>query len=186
MILAAASGVGTCMIQLCKFRGAHSIAVSSSMAKLETCKEIGAFCGVNYRQIPNYSERVKLITDGDGVDLILDPILGSFFQENLECLGMDARWVIYGAMGGVKVKEANMMKLMGKRASILTSTLRNRDDTYKSELVADMAKECMPAFEDGRLRPIIDKVYSMRSAREALERMSENLNVGKIVMKNDL
>ena len=49
------------------------------MAKLETCQEIGAFCGVNYRQTPKYSERVKLITDGSGVDLILDPVLGSFF-----------------------------------------------------------------------------------------------------------
>ena len=67
--------------------------------------------------------------------MILDPVLGSFFQENLECLGMDARWVIYGSMGGIKVKEANMMKLMGKRASILTSTLRNRDDNYKAELI---------------------------------------------------
>ena len=51
---------------------------------------------------------MKLITDGQGVDLILDPVLGSFFQENLECLGMDARWVIYGSMGGIKVKEANL------------------------------------------------------------------------------
>ena len=77
---------------------------------------------------------------------------------------MDARWVIYGAMGGIKVKEANMMKLMSKRASILTSTLRNRDDEYKTELIQSMADDCMPAFEDGRLKPIVDKVYGITAA----------------------
>ena len=48
---------------------------------------------------------------------------------------MDSRWVIYGAMGGVKIKEANMMRLMGKRASIMTTTLRNRSDAYKTDLI---------------------------------------------------
>ena len=96
---------------------------------------LGAFCGVNYKRYPFYAERVKLMTDGEGVDVILDPVLSTFFNCNLECLGMDARWVIYGAMGGVKIKEANMLKLMNKRASILTSILRTRTDDYKGELI---------------------------------------------------
>jgi len=66
---------------------------------------------------------------------ILDPILGSFFNENLECLGMDSRWVIYGAMGGIKVQNANMLKLMNKRASIHTTTLRNQNNEYKKGLI---------------------------------------------------
>lgn len=99
------------------------------------CRKLGSFDGINYKQTPLFSERVKLITDGDGVDVIMDPVLGSFFEENLNCLGYDSRWVIYGSMGGIKVIDANFMKLLNKRAFILTSTLRNRTDEYKTELI---------------------------------------------------
>lgn len=77
---------------------------------------------------------------------------------------MDSRWVIYGTMGGFKIKEANLMKLIGKRASIHTSTLRNRSDTYKKDLLANMERDCWPSFENGELKPIIDKVYSLSEA----------------------
>lgn len=111
------------------------------MNKIERCRELGAFDGISYQRYPYYAERVKLITDGDGVDVILDPVLSSFFNCNLDCLGWDSRWVIYGAMSGIKVKDANMMKLLGKRASILTTTLRNRDDEYKTALIRDMQRD---------------------------------------------
>lgn len=105
---------------------------------------------------------MALITDHEGVDLILDPVLGSFFEESLNCLAKDARWVIYGTMGGFRLKEGtNMLKLLGKRATIYSSTLRDRSVEYKSELVREMAEECMPAFKNGTLKPVIDKSYNM-------------------------
>jgi len=56
------------------------------------------------------------MTDGRGVDLVFDPVLGGdHFNENLNAVGMDCRWVIYGSMGGIKVREANMAKLLMKR-----------------------------------------------------------------------
>ena len=88
--------------------------------------------------------------------MIMDPVLGSFFEENLNCLGYDSRWVIYGSMGGIKVIDANFMKLLNKRGSILTSTLRNRSDEYKTELIQEMARELTPGFISGELKPIID------------------------------
>ena len=81
---------------------------------------------------------------------------------------MDARWVIYGTMGGYKIKEANLIKLIAKRASIHTSTLRNRNDIYKRDLLRNMERDCWPAFESGEIMPIIDKVYELSSAGEAL------------------
>ena len=116
---------------------------------------LGSFDGISYHRYPNYADRVKLITDGQGVDVILDPVLSSFFNCNLDCLGWDSRWVIFGAMGGIKVPEANLMKLLGKRASIMTSTLRNRTDSYKTELIRDMQRDTTPAFESGLIEPII-------------------------------
>lgn len=74
-------------------------------------------------------------------------------------------------MGGIKVHEANMAKLIGKRASILTSTLRNRTDEYKRNLIADMERDCFPGFESGELSPIIDKTYDLTEASQALDYM---------------
>ena len=133
-----------------------------------------------------FSDRIKLMTDGQGVDVILDCILGDFFKENLECLGMDSRWVIYGAMGGIKIREANMIKLLAKRASIHTSTLRNRTVQYKADLVAEMARDCLPAFESGELKPVINTEFKLSEATKALLYMQKNLNIGKIVLNNDL
>jgi len=77
---------------------------------------------------------------------------------------MDSRWVIYGTMGGYKIKEANLMKLIGKRASIQTFTLRNRSDSYKKELLQNMERDCWASFENGELKPIIDRVYNLSDA----------------------
>ena len=63
---------------------------------------------------------------------------GPGFNENLKCLGMDAKWVIYGSMGGVKLESTPIVRLLMQRASILTSTLRNRSDTYKADLLKEV------------------------------------------------
>lgn len=186
MIHAAASGVGTCIIQLCNMIGANSIAVCSNQQKVEYCKELGCFDGICYKKIPKFHERVDNITNHEGVDVILDPVMGTFFHENMDCLGMDSRWVIYGFMGGFKVEEANMMKLLSKRANILTTTLRNRSDEYKHNLMKDMERDCTAGFESGVLKPIIDRTFTLSNASEALLYMQQNLNMGKIVLENDL
>lgn len=115
----------------------------------------------------------------------MDPVLGTFFEENLECLGMDSRWIIYGSMGGIKIKEANFTKLLSRRGRILTSTLRNRTDEYKTDLIIDMERDLMEGFLNGNLKPIIDKSFPMSQAVYALNYMQDNLNIGKIVLVND-
>lgn len=186
LVLAAASGVGSCLLQLCKFAGIDAIAVSSCPEKLKICKDLGAFDGINYKQVPEFSERVKLITDGAGADIILDPVMASMFDCNLDSLAMDGRWVIYGFMGGPKVSEANFMKLLLKRGQIKTTTLRSRTDEYKSELIRDMLEFCTPGFESGALAPLVDRQFPMSKASEAMDIMQQNLNIGKIVLINDL
>lgn len=89
-------------------------------------------------------------------------------------------------MGGIKIHEANMAKLIGKRASILTSTLRNRTDDYKSHLITAMERDCFSGFENGQLSPIIDKTFELSEAAQALDYMQHNLNIGKIILHNDL
>ena len=114
------------------------------------------------------------MTNGMGADVIMDPVLGTFFESNLKCLAKDARWVVYGAMGGTKIKDANLMKLLGKRASLMTSTLRDRDDDYKTRLIQDFERDCIPAFEDGSLKIIMDSIHRISEAPVAFEKMSNN------------
>jgi len=105
----------------------------------------------------------------------------------MNCLGMDARWVMYGTMGGIKVTpEANFTRLFQTRSSILATTLRSRDDDYKSKLVAKFAEVCVPAFESGVLKPVVDKVFKLSRVADAHRHVESNANIGKVVMINDL
>jgi hypothetical protein len=67
----------------------------------------------------------------------------------MDCLGLDARWVMYGTMGGLKVSEANFAKLILNRGSIIASTLRNRSDSYKADLVKRFTEDCIAKFDSG-------------------------------------
>lgn len=105
----------------------------------------------------------------------------------MNCLGMDARWVMYGTMGGIKVTpEASFGRLIQTRSSILATTLRNRDDDYKSRLVSQFAEACVPAFETGALVPVVDKVFKLSKVADAHRHVESNANIGKVVLINDL
>ena len=80
---------------------------------------------------------------------------------------MDGRWVMYGSMGGLKVENANFTKLLLTRGRILASTLRNRTDEYKAELVRQFTEIIMPDFESGKLKPIVDRVYNLSEVAKA-------------------
>lgn len=112
--------------------------------------------------------------------------MGNFFNCTLDCLAFDSRWIIYGFMGGIKIKEANLMKLLNKRASILTSTLRNRSDDYKTDLILAFSERLMPGFKSGELAPHIYKTVALSDAKHGLDMMSQNVNTGNIVFMNDL
>lgn len=132
--------------------GAKSICVTSSPGKQEICKRMGSFDSLNYKQIPDYSERVWLMTDHEGVDYIFDPVCaGTFFNTNLNCLGFDSKWIIYGTIGGTKVREINMMKLLKKRASLITTQLRDKSDDMIARVCKEVEENVIPAIENGKL-----------------------------------
>ena len=185
LVHAAASGVGTTMLQLCKASGVEAIAVASTNDKLDFCQSLGASHLVNYKETPEFSKAVKSFTNGRGVNVIQDPVLASHFNENLNCLAQDCRWVLYGSMGGIKVKDAMIIKLLMKRASLICSTLRNRSDSYKADLIQKVYEE-RNKFKSGELKPIIDKVLNLSEVTEAHKYIESNQSIGKVILKNDL
>lgn len=188
LIHAAASGVGTSMLQLCRAQGVKTIAVASNRIKLDFCKnQLGASHVINYRKTPNFGALVKGMTAGKGVNVIQDPVLGGHhFNENLDCLAMDSRWVIYGSMGGIKADNANLVKPLLKRSSILFSTLKSRTDDYKAELISKMFRFCQPRFASGEFKPIIDRDYPLSRVAEAHTYIESNTSIGKVILTNDL
>jgi NADPH:quinone reductase-like Zn-dependent oxidoreductase len=93
---------------------------------------------------------------------------------------------VYGGMGGLKVPTADFSKLLYLRASILMTTLRTRSTEYKTALIKDLKDKCEEGFKNGKLVPIIDKVFKLSEAAEAHKYMESNASIGKIIMTCDL
>eukprot|EP00826_Nyctotherus_ovalis_P000962 TRINITY_DN10092_c0_g1_i8.p1 TRINITY_DN10092_c0_g1~~TRINITY_DN10092_c0_g1_i8.p1 ORF type:complete len:379 (+),score=67.17 TRINITY_DN10092_c0_g1_i8:140-1276(+) len=186
LVHAGASGVGTSAIQLIKSTGAHAIAVCSSESKIKVCKDLGAAFGVNYKEEKEFSKAVMELTSKHGADVILDPVFGSHYPENLKSLADEGRWIVYAFMGGAKVADMNAPKLFSKKATMKFTTIRMRTQEYRDKLVKEFAEKTLPKFESGELKPIIDKVLPMSQAAEAQKRMEKNENIGKIILRMDI
>lgn len=181
LIHAGASGVGTAAIQLVKEAGGTSVITAGSEEKRAFCRKLGAAESIDYKA-GAFEPKVKKATDEQGVDLILDFIGAPYWEQNLECLAMDGRLVLIGMMGGSKVEDVNLGKLLFKRLQVIGTALRSQTIEKKIKLSREFAEYAVPRFEDGRLKPIIDSVWKWEEAEKAQQYMEQNKNTGKIVM----
>lgn len=182
LIHAGGSGVGTAAIQLAQQLEAGQIIITASVGKHDFCQSLGATDAIDYRA-ENFAERTLELTEGKGVDVVIDFVGGPNFAPNLEVLAPDGRMVMLAFLGGVKTGNLNLLSILRKRLRIMGSTLRARDLDYKSRLTHDFQRDCWAAFADGNLRPVIDSVYPWTQVQEAHEHMASNANIGKIVLK---
>lgn len=180
LIHAGASGVGTAAIQLAVDAGARAIATAGSAEKAAFCRELGAIA-INYKE-QDFLAEVLAHTDGQGVDVILDPVGGAYLARNIAALRRFGRLVNIGLLGGAK-GELNMGQLLGKRLRVVGSTLRNRPMAEKIAITRRFEAEIMPKLVDGRLRPIIDTIFPIAEAQAAHEYVQANRNVGKVILE---
>jgi putative PIG3 family NAD(P)H quinone oxidoreductase len=181
LIHAGASGVGTAAIQLAKLIGAK-VAVTASAAKHEACRQLGADLCIDYHH-QDFVYEIRQHLRPSGVDVVLDFMAAAYFEHNLQVLNTDGRLVMLALLGGHRLGETNLAPILSKRLSILGSTLRSRSLSYQSQLTTDFWRFCAKAFAQGQLRPVIDSVYPWQQVQEAHQRMEQNLNVGKIILK---
>jgi putative PIG3 family NAD(P)H quinone oxidoreductase len=182
LIHAGASGVGTAAIQLVREAGATSIVTASTDKKREACLKLGASLALDYKDSP-FEPEVRKATDGKGVNIILDSVGAAYWQQNINCLAVDGRLVLIATMGGSKVDMLDLRQVLSRRLQIIGSTLRSRSLEEKIELTRQYADFALPRFADGRLVPVIDKVWDWQEANEAHKYMEENKNIGKIVLR---
>jgi tumor protein p53-inducible protein 3 len=181
LVHAGGSGVGTAAIQLAREAGASVFVTAGSTDKLERCRELGATGLINYKT-EKFAGRVKELTNGQGVDLILDFIGADYFADNLASLGLYGKLCLIGQLSGNKA-ELDLGLVMRQRLRITGTTLRPRTTEEKADLTKKLADFALPRFADGRLRPVIDTVFPIRQAAEAHRYMETNQNFGKIVLK---
>jgi putative PIG3 family NAD(P)H quinone oxidoreductase len=182
LIHAGASGVGTAAIQLAKERGAKVIITAGSQRKTDFCEVLGADFCINYKYA-DFDQQVLEITDGRGVEMIIDFIGESYFPRNLNAIATDGRWIVLAFLGGVKAEGEFFSSLMKKRIQITGSTLRARSVEYKTQLVQEFTHDFLSLFANDHIKPIIDDVFELSQVNEAHEYMERNQNIGKLILK---
>ena len=171
LVHAAGSGVGSAAIQIAKFLGATVFTTVGDYKKVARAKKLGADETILYKT-KDFSEDVKRLTGGKGVDVVLDHIGPEVWEKSLSCLARGGRLVTCGATSGPKV-EIDLRYLYIKQLSILGSYMGS---------FAELCK-VMGLTEAGRLVPTVDQVFPLKEAADAQRRMENRQNFGKIVLK---
>ncbi|MGB7409127.1 MAG: zinc-binding dehydrogenase, partial [Pontixanthobacter sp.] len=175
------SGIGTMAIKLAKLFDMTVIVTCGSDEKCDAALRIGADHAINYKSA-DFVEKVKRITDGTGVQLVLDMVSGDYVPRNLKCLAEDGRHVTIAVLGGMTA-ELNMAQIMARRLTLTGSTLRARPDAFKALLCDEIAHAAWPFAEEGKLRPEMDRVFPLAEAAAAHARMEAGDHIGKIVLE---
>ena len=174
------SGIGTTAIQIAAARGARVITTAGSDSKCLAAEQLGAVRAVNYRT-EDFVAAVDQITEGHGVDVVLDIIGGPYLTRNLDCLAKEGRLVQIGLQGGASA-EVPLRPIMLRRLTITGSTLRIRTPDEKGVIAAAVEREVWPLVEAGRVRPIIDVRLPLAEAAEAHRRLESGDVLGKVVL----
>ncbi|MDQ6882220.1 MAG: NAD(P)H-quinone oxidoreductase [Pseudomonadota bacterium] len=181
------SGIGVTAIQMAKALGAHSggpairvIATAGSDEKCEACVRLGADHAINYKT-QDFVAEVKKLTDGKGVNVVLDMVAGGYVAREVECLAEDGRIAIIAVQGGVKA-EFNAGMVLRKRLVITGSTLRPRPVAFKAAIAQQLKKNVWPLLERGAIKPVIFKTFPAAQAAQAHALMESNQHIGKIVL----
>ena len=174
------SGIGVTAIQLAKALGATVIATAGSDAKCAACLALGADHAINYKTQDFQTEALRL-TDGRGVDVVLDMVAGGYVAKEVQCLAEDGRLVIIAVQGGVQ-SEINAGLVLRKRLTITGSTLRPRPMAFKQAIAQACLQRVWPLLEAGKIKPVVHSVFAAADAAKAHALMETNQHVGKIVL----
>lgn len=175
------SGIGTTAIQLGKAFGATVYTTAGTSDKCEFCNNLGADAAINYRE-QDFSEEIKRLTEGKGVNVILDMVGGPYFPKNIRLLADEGRLVQIALMQGSKA-EVDFRSLLLKRVTLTGSTLRPRSVEEKTKIAQALQKNVWPLLESGAIRPIIHEIFPLKQASEAHRLMESSAHIGKILLK---
>ena len=188
LVQGGSSGIGVTAIQIAKAMGATVIVTAGSDDKCAACVAFGAVHAINYKTADFVAE-VKRLTDGKGVDVVLDMVAGSYVAREIECMAEDGRLVIIGVQGGVKA-DFNAGMVLRKRLVVTGSTLRPRPLAFKAAIAKALREKVWPLLENGAVKHSIHSTFAADNgvqggpsgAAQAHTLMESNQHIGKIVL----
>jgi putative PIG3 family NAD(P)H quinone oxidoreductase len=175
------SGIGTMAIALGRLFGLHVVVTCGTDEKCARALELGAEAAVNYRTA-DFVEAAQRLTDGKGVNVVLDMVGGDYLPRNLAALAEDGRHVSIAFQRGAKAEVA-IADVMRRRLTLTGSTLRPRPVEFKTMVADEIAKTVWPYVEGGKLKPVIDSTFPLGEAAKAHARMEAGESMGKIVLE---
>ncbi len=164
-------GVALYALQLAKMAGAGVIVTSSSDEKLSKARQMGANYGINYKT-DNVAERVRDITAGQGVDIVIDTVGTSTWETDFSAVRRGGKIILCGVTSGHKA-ETNLQALYWRQLTVMGSTMGSEGEL----------RQMLKAVNAAKLKPVIDSVRPLDEVREAMSRMEEGGQFGKIVLK---
>lgn len=174
------SGIGTTAIQLASAMGARVFTTAGNADKCAACLELGAELAVNYRD-QDYVKLIRSATDGQGIDVSLNMVGGTYINRDLSLLALDGRLVMIAFLQGSKV-DINFAQVMINRLTITGSTLRPQSVQAKAEIAEALREKVWPLLNNGRIAPVMDQTFALSDARHAHARMESSAHIGKIVL----
>ena len=180
LVQGGSSGIGVTAIQIAKAMGATVLVTAGSDEKCAACVALGADHAINYKTT-EFVEEVKKLTQGKGVDVILDMVGGSYVAREVECLAEDGRLVIIAVQGGIKA-EFNAGLVLRRRLTITGSTLRPRSLEFKTAIAAALKEKVWPLIAGGSIKPVIHSTFAAADAFRAHTLMESNRHIGKIIL----
>lgn len=180
LVQGGSSGIGVTAIQLARARGATVLVTAGSDEKCAACLALGAHHAINYKT-QDFVAEARRLTDGRGVDVILDMVAGSYVAREVECLAEDGRVVIIAVQGGLEA-QFNAGLVLRRRLTITGSTLRPRPVAFKGAIAQSLREHVWPLLASGAVKPVIHSTFPAADAAKAHALMESNQHVGKIVL----
>ncbi len=180
LIHGGSSGIGLTAIQLARHLGAMPLVTVGSPEKAAFCLDFGAAAAIDYKR-EDFAAKVKEITSGEGVDVVLDMVGGPYYQKNASVLRRDGRLVLIAFLEGSKA-EFDFAPVLLKRLTITGSAMRPRSIAEKEALRNALEQNIWPEWAAGRLKPHIHACLPLAQAGDAHRLMESSRHVGKIVL----
>lgn len=184
LIHGGAGGVGSFAVQFGVAWGAEVYATAGTHTKLEICKRLGAAVVIPYKE-QSFEDVILKYTNGHGVDVILDNMGAVYFRRNIQALAVDGRLAIIGLQGGKDVS-FSLIDLFSKRASLFTTSLRDRPMIEKARISKGVTRDIWPLIARQKIQPVIAKIFTLDEVIKAHQYMESGEHTGKILLRNSL
>ncbi|MDQ6679415.1 MAG: zinc-binding dehydrogenase [Pseudomonadota bacterium] len=182
LITGVSSGVGVAALQVAKALGAKVIGTSGSAEKLVRLEALGLDVGLATRS-PDFAAAVLEATAGRGADLVVNTVGGSVFAECLRCMAFEGRLATVGYVDHTLKAEIDLQALHVKRLTLFGVSNKMRSADQRAAGIPAFKADLLPAIADGRIRPVVDRVFPFEELAAAQAHMEENRHLGKIVLR---